>query len=626
MLGSATEKAERTGMSQSKQLIAIENALVNYVALNKRLPCPADGSLSAVDPNRGRELRNGSGICTSATPALANQKTGVLPWITLGIPEADAVSADLTMFDYRVYSGPKGLTQNNGADMSPCDTDNTPNADAAIGANGLCDSVSHDNTPTQFLQGKGLTVDKDGDVLNGMAYVLVYHGANARGAFLATGTRNALPANTNVKEFANTQGTDPATYTGTYYSWTPNLLADTSDDNYFDDRIVYMSIQDIVKKAGLIARNWPDDYLSPSRTDHMTDLSTDPLNPHFMSTGSGDTAFSATTSDGETILTYGSGGHTYAGCLWWPKPAVISNGTNRYRWSMYAEFAMADYTNDTAQGFTIGLIAASGGAPTTATCGDTSILGSRRLGWGGGTLAANYPNRVAIEVDARENAAANDPFGTHLAIDYSDTTHGSFAESCASGLYGTGCNASTSDSFLSDGLSTYHSIRIDISKRCSLQTTATGADSSTTIVVGDQTDIAAGMRVSGTGIATNATVTGVSGGTVTLSIANTGAVSGIVTFLSDNYAMLEAWVLSNNGCTANATSCDALKNIEIPFTTNLSATSEALHVKRCIQIPTPANDLDSFYFGITTSNRDTSETQGTNLAFRELRTALRLLK
>jgi hypothetical protein len=77
----------------------------------------------------------------------------------------------------------------------------------------------------------------------------------------------------------------------------------------------------------------------------------------------------------------------------------------------------------------------------------------------------------------------------------------------------------------SDFLSTY-SLAVYLAP----STTATGSSGSSTIIVASALNIAVGMYVSGTGIATGATVTVVNGTTITLSIANTGAVSGTVAF------------------------------------------------------------------------------------------------
>ena len=60
--------------------------------------------------------------------------------------------------------------------------------------------------------------------------------------------------------------------------------------------------------------------------------------------------------------------------------------------------------------------------------------------------------------------------------------------------------------------------------------TATGTSGQTTIVVSDATNVFIGQRVTGTGIGSLATVTAITGTTVTLSKANSGTVNGNVTF------------------------------------------------------------------------------------------------
>jgi hypothetical protein len=68
--------------------------------------------------------------------------------------------------------------------------------------------------------------------------------------------------------------------------------------------------------------------------------------------------------------------------------------------------------------------------------------------------------------------------------------------------------------------------------------TATGTSGASTITVSSASDIVAGMYVSGTGIGTGAMVGSVNGTTVTLSVANSGTVSGTVTFQGDYLFLL----------------------------------------------------------------------------------------
>ena len=64
-------------------------------------------------------------------------------------------------------------------------------------------------------------------------------------------------------------------------------------------------------------------------------------------------------------------------------------------------------------------------------------------------------------------------------------------------------------------------------------TTATGSAASFDIVVASAANLEVGMYASGTGIATGASIEEINGTTVTLSLANTGPVSGTVSFQGD---------------------------------------------------------------------------------------------
>lgn len=68
--------------------------------------------------------------------------------------------------------------------------------------------------------------------------------------------------------------------------------------------------------------------------------------------------------------------------------------------------------------------------------------------------------------------------------------------------------------------------------------TATGTGGQSTIVVSSNTGITVGMYVSGSGIGTGAEVTAINGTTITLSVANSGSVSGTVTFQGDYLYLL----------------------------------------------------------------------------------------
>src|SRR6185369_13930715 len=65
------------------KLAMVDQALLSYVSTNRRLPCPADGSVPGGTAGVGTESRNANGDCLA-------QNTGVVPWATIGLPEADA--------------------------------------------------------------------------------------------------------------------------------------------------------------------------------------------------------------------------------------------------------------------------------------------------------------------------------------------------------------------------------------------------------------------------------------------------------------------------------------------------------------------------------------------------------
>jgi len=69
-------------------------------------------------------------------------------------------------------------------------------------------------------------------------------------------------------------------------------------------------------------------------------------------------------------------------------------------------------------------------------------------------------------------------------------------------------------------------------------TTATGTSGQKTIVVVSATGIAVGQQVTGTGIGTNALVRSIAGTTITLTVPNSGTVSGSVVFQGDYLYLL----------------------------------------------------------------------------------------
>ena len=270
---------------------------------------------------------------------------------------------------------------------------------------------------------------------------------------------------------------------------------------------------------------------------------------------------------------------------------------------------------------------------TTGTVGTVSFADSPRirrdLGWAGGTAAANYTDRFAIEVDSNIDTGAagppvvptaNDPSRPHLAVDFGGVTHGTDSNSCVTVGSGLSCDSELSDfpatsktatglsggadititdaggvagivhgmsvsgvgigagakvialngnlvtlsvpnaagvsggvafssistsNFMQNGLTVFHSARVEVyPKDCVVSLTSTGLIGGSTITVFSDDGIKSGMSVYGLGVASGATVTGVSGLTITLSTPNSAAVSGTIVFGGSSAVVTSASGLS----------------------------------------------------------------------------------
>ncbi len=191
------------------QLTALDGALANFVAVNRRLPCPADGRINSNAASAGVETLSpgpppgtvpARGTCNPAT-----QPHGVVPWVTLGLDESAASDPWAGRISYRVDPAlAGGLPRPLLMDMSACD----PAATGAPTATGACQTPAVSCTgsaactsPALFLTGKGLEVwhgqngvtgwferGNNRAAGSGAAYVLISHGPSKTGAYNATGT------------------------------------------------------------------------------------------------------------------------------------------------------------------------------------------------------------------------------------------------------------------------------------------------------------------------------------------------------------------------------------------------------------------------------------------------------
>jgi hypothetical protein len=232
-----------------RRLAAGADALEQFAAINARLPCPADPAAN-----------NGVEVITSGNIAKCDFPEGTIPWRTLAMKFDDAFDSWGRKISYRVYTGTNSLgslTQPGGVSMVECDTVEVVGGAAtsvSSSLGGLCvsnpDPLLRSTLPANFLAGKGLTLNDFGTPHNDVAYVLVSHGATGLGGYTVSGVRMDLPSG---DERNNTQDIGP--FTVRTFS-DPDVAA--TNNAHFDDLIVYRTLPELVRRANLSARDWPE--------------------------------------------------------------------------------------------------------------------------------------------------------------------------------------------------------------------------------------------------------------------------------------------------------------------------------------------------------------------------------
>lgn len=141
-----------------KQLATIQEALLGYAMSNGRLPCPAPANLPSGNANAG---------LAPAPPCTGNAQYGVLPWVTLGLPETDPWGNRFTYFVSQKFTA----ALSGSAQASFTLTTGSPNATPA------------DNAGTANAINGGANVASD------LPAVIVSHGKRGAGAFTPAGSQ-----------------------------------------------------------------------------------------------------------------------------------------------------------------------------------------------------------------------------------------------------------------------------------------------------------------------------------------------------------------------------------------------------------------------------------------------------
>lgn len=545
VVDSVSKVSSITGRASSttSKLDRVRDALVDYVSLTGNLPCPADGATD-------------SGLANpAAANTICNSPNGTVPWSTLGIPEEAAFDGWGRKISYRVYAGSTGVTQVGGASMVNCDSQK-PGGAVVMAANGLC-AADYSNLSDQFMTGKGLTFSDSGAVSTKIAFMLISHGPTGYGAWQLGGSRMQLPNASNTSEYAN------AGSGGTYYRvQSSSAGVSPSDVNFFDDVVLVLGIEELAKRSGLAARDWPDEdiEITAATTTGMTTTSTDRFNATTASGGQTLTTTTTTDDSGASVVTldFGSTGAYayYANCLWWPQVLTTYNGTDKFAINLFFEFSTAsggrsDFNYDDLGGMVVGFL------PWKTTSGDTTISTglcgrsnvSTYMGWENNSGLGNLPDpRFGVEFDALQHGPTSDPNRNHLSFVYSGATHnGTLASSCISNAdtySGTTCYTGSGTDWLRNGLTSFHKMRVKVSPR----------DASCT-----------------------------------------------------DAPKMTVWMFPHSVCAdvANTVKCAAMVNLSAEFVPGTLPTG-AVELSGCMSTPNPTDAFDKLFFGITLADRNAS--------------------
>ncbi len=239
VLSTVSAQIDARNLSDTRaKLDQIKDALVGYAQANGRLPCPADGTIPTGAANAGLEVPVNGASCTNANGF------GVLPWATLGVPEADIWGR---RFGYKVSTV-----------YSDAISQNTWNTTAPLTQSPTCTAPTPTPTQSSFALCSlgGLTVttrtptNKAGSSISNLPVVIVSYGKNGYGAYTSGGTQIVMPPAGNADETANATATS-----WTFYSRELTLQTGTCSDTAagqpfceYDDVLAFIPANVLVTK------------------------------------------------------------------------------------------------------------------------------------------------------------------------------------------------------------------------------------------------------------------------------------------------------------------------------------------------------------------------------------------
>lgn len=247
------------------KLDAIEDALGAYLAIHKRLPCPAAptwtavGESFAVEANDGNDPLDcdGTGVLSTGT-ASPEIYHGTLPVSTLQLPSEYYIDGWGRPFSYVVYSA---FTNSTATNTTPCDG----TGGVASAANNCF--LHNDGASIVVLDAAGQSrnsIDGDNAGLddNSMGGALFFsHGPNGHGAFFANGVAGRYAANdgrlrssgaSSEYEWRNVHLTTDGTASSIDAGFVQRgfIKSEEVSGIVFDDIVRFMTRPQLVRKTG----------------------------------------------------------------------------------------------------------------------------------------------------------------------------------------------------------------------------------------------------------------------------------------------------------------------------------------------------------------------------------------
>jgi prepilin-type N-terminal cleavage/methylation domain-containing protein len=229
------------------RIAGIDAALVQFVQQQRRLPCPADGTLASTANNVGLEGGRNAAGCTGT------EQNGIVPWRALGLSETDASDGWDRRLTYRLDVR---LGADGGMDMSWCDPAGTEAGATPRACNVACTSATLGNcTPPSAFLNKGLVIQNVAGTqvmappATGAAYVVISHGESGGGAYLYSGQVSVSTLTDGTEEQKNYANLALQPY------YVDDTLSDVSGATHFDDVVSRPSIMSVISKAGLAPRS-----------------------------------------------------------------------------------------------------------------------------------------------------------------------------------------------------------------------------------------------------------------------------------------------------------------------------------------------------------------------------------